>query len=135
MKNSAGAFRQLVDELAHTQIHSEFPETITVDDVRKDVDAVIIADWLGMEAAGSTFVSVLEDVCYHLTDDEAKSVLCGLAIGNPKVVETLQKALVERIALDVAYEAQTQVDNFEPRDDFDLPRWSSVADGSPMVPR
>jgi hypothetical protein len=39
---------------------------------------------------------------------------------NPAAQELLQEALVDRVALDVSFDAQKLVDNAEPADTFDL---------------
>jgi hypothetical protein len=111
-------YQQAIDDIASDFRHRQFPDLITADDARPAVDAGVIADWLGQEGAARDLEIVLGDLCIQrLNSDQAKTVLCALAIGHAdKVQELLQAALVEQVARDIAYEAQKFNDNYCPTD-------------------
>jgi lipase chaperone LimK len=111
-------FKEAADEIAQDFLHRQFPENVSADDCREYVDAAVIADWLGAEAASRDEHIILGDLCaQRLTRDQARSVLVALAIGNWQKLELLQAALVEQVARDMAYESQKIVDNYDPTDE------------------
>lgn len=111
------AFQKAAEEFAQDILHAQFPEPATADSMCKEVDASLIADWLAAEGLGRDFEIILGDVCaQRLTSDQAKTVLCGLAVGNPKAQELVLAALVQQVAMDLAYEINKYVENYCPTD-------------------
>ncbi len=118
MKQPTTAFTTAAAELAETALHRQFDTTVTVDAAREYVDAKVMTDWLVAEALSRDMEIILADtIAQRLTTEHARSVLCALIVGHAaSVQDTLQAALVEQVARDLAYAAGKLVDAFDPTD-------------------
>ena len=86
---------------------------VTTAEAKDHVDARLIAEWLGLELLKSNAPALLSEIIGdRLNEDDARTVMCSLAIGyEAKVQSLLQAALVDHIAADLCYDAQRLVDD------------------------
>ena len=113
------AYSEAIADIADDFRHRQFPDNITADDTRSAVDADVIVAWVAEEALGrSDEIIVGDTLAQRLDQDQARTLLCAIAIDHAeKVLELVKAAMVEQVARDLAYEAQKLVDNYEPTDD------------------
>jgi hypothetical protein len=116
------AYQMLINDVAEEQIRCEWPQSVTADAVRKHITPDVVADWIASETEGRDDMTpyVLVNLISYMTPGEVFSVLCGIANRNPSAQVLLQESLIDRVALDVSFEAQKLVDNAEPTDSYDL---------------
>jgi hypothetical protein len=119
MQKLRNDYRDAIDELAAEFRSRQFPDNISADDAREYVDTSVITAWWALEGLNRSEEVMLADViAQRLTADQARTVICALAIGHAaKVQEILQAALVEQVARDLAYESQKVNDNYCPTDE------------------
>lgn len=112
------AFTAAAAELAAQLGNRYWSNEITADEARGYVDTDVMAVWIAHEACDRDDEIIVGDtLAQRLTKDQARTLLCAVAIDHAaKVLEVVKGAVIEQIARDLAYEANQLVANFDPTD-------------------
>lgn len=122
-------YTDAVAELAEAFARRPFRDAITTDDAKVHVDADVVRAWFADELSRQSGPSLLgEIVSEALTDAECLGfVASAMSAHKADAGAQLEQALRERVARELAYDAERAVENMEPADDegarVSFPAW------------